>query len=255
MAKEILAVPGMVSSPLHKRTYKAVQDIDEKLTKLIRKWRFFNAGPPMRVSTYDGSEICYQGLQFKGSPVQVFWNGFIEPYIENNAINVLEQTSALAIECQFPVEESIEEARLLLLVMIRRIYDEMAETDKILRGDGFTFPEKKKVDSHVESMSQKITEHAEIEKMKKPAPTHTTFNIDTVNSRYAQFGTNNSIISQDLIDFFRTISSSGEEDIIIFSKMLLNSILSKNLINPQTHKELISILNSKCYNHTATKRS
>ena len=36
MTKEILAVPGVHPSPLYKRTYKSVQDIDEKLTKLIQ---------------------------------------------------------------------------------------------------------------------------------------------------------------------------------------------------------------------------
>ncbi len=108
----------------------------------------------MKVTAYDGTEICYQGLAFKGTPVQIFWNGFIDPYIENNSEIVLEQTSALAIECQFSIEESIEEAKLLLLVMIRRLYYEMAETDKILRGDGFSFPEKKDVSGYIESLKK-----------------------------------------------------------------------------------------------------
>lgn len=81
----------------------------------------------MKVTAYDGTEICYQGVAFKGSPVQVFWNGFIEPYIENYSINVFEQTSALATECQYSTEESIEEAKIILLVMVRRLYHEMAK--------------------------------------------------------------------------------------------------------------------------------
>ncbi|MDU5628529.1 hypothetical protein [Citrobacter sp.] len=244
MTKEILAVPGVHPSPLNKRTYKSVQDIDEKLTKLIHRWRFFNAGPPMKVTAYDGTEICYQGVAFKGSPVQVFWCGFIDPYIENYSINLFEQTSALAIECQFPVEESIEEAKWLLLAMIRRIYHEMAETDQILRGDGFNFPEKKDVSGYIESMSQTITEHAKIEKLKKPLTSHNIFNIDTINSQYAQFGTNNNIENQELVILFKDIASSGEGEVIVLSKLFLNSARSKNLLSKETHVILTSILNS-----------
>lgn len=244
VTKEILAVPGAHPSPLFKRTYKSVQDIDQKLTKLIHRWLFLKAGPPMKVTAYDGTEICYQGVAFKGSPVQVFWNGFIEPYIENYSVNVLEQTSALAIECQFSIEESIEEAKLLLLVMVRRLYDEMAETDRTLSGNGFTFPEKKDVSGHVESMSKKIIEHAEIEKLKKPLPSHNIFNIETVNSKYAQFGTNNNISEHELIDFFTKIASSGEDEIIVLSKILLKNAHSRNLLSKEVYEFLIAIFKS-----------
>lgn len=245
MTKEILAVPSVHPSPLFKRTYKSVQDIDGKLTKLIHRWRFFKAGPPMKVTAYDGTEICYQGVAFKGSPVQVFWSGFIEPYIENYSVNVLEQTSALAIECQFSIEESIEEAKSLLFVMVHRIYHEMAETDKILRGDGFSFPEKKDVSGYIESMTQKITGYAEIEKLKKPLPNHNIFNIDTVNSKYAQFGTTNNINTQELREFFIMIASSGEDEVITLSKILLKSIMSKNLLSKEKYDSLISIFESQ----------
>lgn len=245
MTKEILAVPGLHPSPLYKRTYKSVQDIDEKLTKLIHRWRFFNAGPPMKVTAYDGTEICYQGVAFKGSPVDVFWSGFIGPYIENYSVNVLEQTSALAIECQFSIEEPIEEAKLLLLVMVRRLYHEMAETDKILRGDGFSFPEKKDVSGYIENMSRKIKEYAEIEKLKKPLPNHNIFNIDTVNSKYVQFGTSNNINTQELSEFFTMIASSGEDEVITLSKILLKSIMSKNLLSKEKYDFLISIFKSQ----------
>ncbi|WP_342169441.1 hypothetical protein [Serratia nevei] len=43
VTKEILTAPGMPASPLFKRTYKAIQNIDEKPTKLILGWRFIRA--------------------------------------------------------------------------------------------------------------------------------------------------------------------------------------------------------------------
>lgn len=245
MTKQILAVPGMSPSPLFKRTYKVVQDLDEKLTKLIHKWRFFNAGPPMKVARYDGTEICYQGIAFRGSPVQVYWNGFIEPYIENYSINVLEQTSALAIECQFSIEDSIEEAKNLLLVMIRRIYHEMSETDRILRGDGFNFPEKKDVMCHIESMSQIITEHAEIEKMKKPPSTQNVFNIENVSGKFIQLGAENTINNSELTDLVKKIALSGDDEAILLFKMILKTSILTNFLPKETHDYLTSILTQK----------
>lgn len=245
MTKEILAVTGMRTSPLYGRTSKIVHDVDEKLTKLIHKWRFFKAGPPMVVKKYDGSEICYQGLKFSGTPVLVFWNDFIEPYIENYSIKILEQTSALSFECQFPVEDSIEEAKNLLLVMVRRIYHEMSETDQILRGDGFTFPERKDVSSQIESMSLKISEHAEIEKMKKPSLNQTIFNIDHVSGEHVHVGIKNNNTIDGINEYFRKIALSGEQEAITLLALILKNDTSKNLIGLEATTYLLSILKNK----------
>ena len=121
----------------------------------------------------------------------------------------------------------------------------MAETDKILRGDGFSFPEKKDVSGYIESMSRKIKEYAEIEKLKKPLPNHNIFNIDTVNSKYVQFGTSNNINTQELSEFFTMIASSGEDEVITLSKILLKSIMSKNLLSKEKYDFLISIFKSQ----------
>lgn len=227
MANEILGLPGRLPTPLYRRTFKAVQEIDLKLTKLIHKWRFLNAGPPMKVEQYDGSEICYQGIAFSGTPVRVFWNGFIEPYLENYSITVLEQTSALAIECQFPVEETVEEAKLLLLVMVRRIYSEMAETDRLLRGDGFNFPDKRDVSGDIDSMSRLISEHANIEKMKKPSAGNQIFNFENVSGNNVQIGNDNRMTHLGVQEFFDEVFSSGDEEAnIILMKLLNNQTIS-----------------------------
>ena len=94
-------------------------------------------------------------------------------------------------------------------------------------------------------MSQKIKEYAEIEKLKKPFPNHNIFNIDTVNSKYAQFGTSNNINTQELSEFFTMIASSGEDEVITLSKILLKSIMSKNLLSKEKYDFLISIFKSQ----------
>lgn len=229
MRKEVLGVIGSSPSPLYRRTYKAVQDIDQKLSNLIHKWHLLKTGLPMRVEKFDGSMISYQGLAFSGSPVEVFWRGFIEPYLENYSIQVLEQTSTLAIECQFSVEESVEEAKLLLLTMVRRTYTEMAETDRILRGDGINFPAKRDVSGKIESMSELISQHAEIEKYKKPTSKNQIFNIEKLTGHNVQLG-NNNIITTSLNLFFESINSSGDrEAIIALENLLKNSTVSEIL--------------------------
>lgn len=244
MTREILALPGATLSPLHRRTYKVIQDADKELTKLIHTWRFLNAGPPMRVKKYDGSDICYQGVAFSGSPVLVFWNDFIDPYLENYSIKILQQTSALAMECQFSVEECVEEAKNLLHVMIRRVYGEMAETDRILRGDGINFPQKRDVSGYIESMSRLVSEHAQIEKMKKPSSTQTIYNIESITSNNLQLGNNNNIES-GLRNFFENIIHSGDNEAITAALNLLKIELVKKLLPPETLVSLSSITDQR----------
>lgn len=244
MTKEILGLPGVLPTPLHRRTYKTVHDIDLKLTHMIHKWRFLKAGPPMRVQKYDGSEICYQGIAFSGSPVSVFWNDFIDPYLENYSITVLEQTSALAIECQFPLDETIEEAKLLLLVMVRRIYDEMAETDRILRGDGINFPDKKDVSGNIQFISEVVCEHAEIEKMKKPTPANQIFNIENINGNNLQLGSYNHLTYSGIESFVKEISASNDEQAKNILVTLLENRTVSSVVGDRT-PTLISLLNDE----------
>ncbi|MFJ1227762.1 hypothetical protein [Yersinia proxima] len=224
MTKEILGLSGWTPTPLYRRTYKAVHEIDQKLTNLIHKWHHLKTGLPMKVDKHDGTQIYYQGIAFKGSPVDVFWGGFIEPYLESYSIIVLEQTSSLAVECQFPVSASVEEAKSLLLVMVRRVYSEMAETDRILRGDGINFPEKRDVTGKIESMSHAICEHAEIEKMKKPLSGDQIFNIENVNGTNIQFGNNNHINNISIQQFIEKIAISEDEE----AKSMLKNLLRNN---------------------------
>jgi hypothetical protein len=196
----------------------------------------------MRVEKYDGSMISYQGVAFKGSPVDVFWNGFIEPYLENYSMKALEQTSALSLECQFSLDETIEEAKCLLLVMIRRVYAEMADTDRVLRGDGINFPEKRDVSGRIDSMSRIVNAHAEVEKNKKPLTGNKIFNIENINGNNLQFGNNNNISISSLETFFQNIISSGDKEAILALTLLLNNKTVSSLIDTEATK--LAILNS-----------
>ncbi len=245
MGKEVLGLPGCTPTPLYARTNKAVHEIDSKLTGLIHKWHHLNAGVPMRIEKYDGSIISYEGIAYKGSPVTVFWNGFIEPYLENYSLEVLKQTSALAIECQFPVAESVDEAQSLLMVLIRRIYNEMAEVDSILKGNGFEFPKKVDVSGKILGMSELICQHAAIERMKKPSSGNLTYNIENIKGNNIQLGSNNKISSTNFQGFINEISASGDIEAIAILKNLLMNKTASRIIGAEASDFLMVLMGSE----------
>lgn len=198
MTKEILGLPGWTPSPLYRKIYKEVAEIDQELTSLIHQWHLLKTNLPMSIKKFDGTPINFKGIAFKGSVVDVFWKDFIEPYLENYSVRVLEHTSSLALHCGCSVNESVEEAKSLLLVMVRRIYEVMAETDSLLRGDGITIPEKKNVTSRISHMSHIISEHADIEKMKKKPSEGHVFNIENLQGVNIQLGSNNNMNNIDI---------------------------------------------------------
>jgi hypothetical protein len=226
---------------LYARTNKAVHEIDSKLTALIHKWHHLNAGVPMSIEKYDGSVISYEGIVYKGSPVTLFWNGFIEPNLENYALEVLKQTSALAIECQFPVAESVDEAQNLLLVLIRRIYNEMAEVDSVLKGNGFELSKKVDVSGKILSMSESICQHAAIERMKKPSSGNLTYNIESIKGKNIQLGSNNKINFTTFQEFTNEISASGDIEAITILKNLLINKTASRIIGAEA-SELLTML-------------
>ncbi|TOL77222.1 hypothetical protein CGH89_25185, partial [Vibrio parahaemolyticus] len=68
-----------------------VSETQKKLVDMVVKWSFISVGPPFETQKYDGTPIRYQGIKFAGSPQQVFWCGYIEPYLENHSLEILEQ--------------------------------------------------------------------------------------------------------------------------------------------------------------------
>lgn len=194
MSLEVLGLPGHRPTPVFRRLEKKVKDADERLLKLVTKWAFLKAGPKFEIARFDGSIITYQGIAFAGSPVLVFWNGFIEPYIENESLNILEEAGTLATECDLPPDTVIEEARCLLHVLVRRVFSKMADVDRTLRGDGIHFPEPKDVTSHIAAMSAYIDSEAQIVTLKasrKRDDSIHNINLSGCNNAQIQLGNNN----------------------------------------------------------------
>ncbi len=141
-------------SPLYEKTKQIVNDFYAKLDKeQLMPWNFFRSGVMPEVKKYYGGTIKYSGTEFSGSPVLVFWEGFIEPFLEHGISEILEQVANDALEKQLNPEPCISEAAGLLDGVINNTYNQMAEIDQKLRGKGNPKSVKRKdVTENIEKM-------------------------------------------------------------------------------------------------------
>ena len=124
-------------TPLYEKTKQKIEDfyIDIDRNKLT-PWSFLNSGKLFEVKDYYDKSIRYQGVEFEGTPRNVFWGNFIEPFLEHGITNILEQVASEAKESNLAPEPCIIEAVNLLDSLITRVYYRMAKIDQNLRGKG-----------------------------------------------------------------------------------------------------------------------
>ena len=106
----------------------------------ITPWAFMTAGPPFRIKDFYGKQISYQGIGFEGSPSDVFWGRYIEPFLEDSVDRLVKESLRLCEEKRQPPKEPLAELAGLLKSLSHRAYDRMADIDQRLRGKGY--PEK-----------------------------------------------------------------------------------------------------------------
>lgn len=151
---------GVPRTGLYPRTRKQVSDLHQAIRDKLTPWRFFNTGKPVKVTNFAGKQITYEGIEFEGSPRVVFWESFIEPFLENGIVNVLQNTLNECQQANLQPEEYIEEAANLLKIFVRKIYAEMAEIDQKIRGKGFpNSVQRRIVDGQIAHMERYINEH------------------------------------------------------------------------------------------------
>jgi hypothetical protein len=96
-----------------------------------------NSGAGLTTTTILGKPVRYSGMKFQGTPRVVFWGGFFEPFLAKAAEQSLQWTIDRCRERQLAPAEYLAEARDLLGLLIERVYEHMARTDQLLRGEGF----------------------------------------------------------------------------------------------------------------------
>lgn len=155
-----------MASEVYPLTSKLVSETQKKLIDMVVKWSFISVGPPFETQKYDGAPIKYQGIKFAGSPQQVFWCGYIEPYLENHSLEILEQVGESAYDCNVPIDRSIQECLAALNGMVAMVYRHMADVDSRLMGNGFKPAPKRNISGYVAQVEKTIQGHAVMIKMK-----------------------------------------------------------------------------------------
>lgn len=154
-----------MTTPLYPTFRKRIDDAAEQLIrKQVTPWSFLTAGPPFRIKTFDGRQIAYEGVGFEGSPRQVFWSHYIEPFLEDLCITEIRAAISMAKEKGVDAKLLLPELQEPLSAGFQRVYARMAEVDRGLRGKGF--PDKvelKSVDQEISAMNQFLDEHIRAE--------------------------------------------------------------------------------------------
>ena len=152
-------------SHLYPIIHKFVNDEFVKLRReKVRVWAFLHSARPFSCDDFYKRPIKYQGVRFEGPPRKVFWNGFIEPFLNDITFRAIDQTMKLCRIKQLDAQPVVQEACGLLKRMAREIYAEMAEVDLLLCNEHNPHgSEKMDVRKHIEAMERVIDSWAEYE--------------------------------------------------------------------------------------------
>lgn len=125
-----------MTTPLYPTLEKQIADASAAIRiAQVEPWISFEQG--ISVKRFDGRVIAYSGIQYVGSPREVFWSNYIEPFLEELAARQLVATTRMALEREVSARLALAECKGLLLAEFQNTYRRMADIDQRLRGAGF----------------------------------------------------------------------------------------------------------------------
>jgi len=114
---------------------KFINDEWEKLNRnQIIPWSFLTSKGGLSCKDFYGREIHYGGVKFEGSPREVFWNGYIEPFLEDITYRAIDFTINICKDKEEKIQEPLLETDRQLKSLVRKTYASMADVDRRLRG-------------------------------------------------------------------------------------------------------------------------
>lgn len=126
-----------MTTPLYPSFHKRIDDATHVLIQdQVTPWAFFNSGKPMRVKTFHGKLITYEGIGFEDSPRQVFWNGYIQPFLEALIVQEISAAVDMAKERGVDATQLLPEVQGLLYAACHKVFTRMAEIDQRIQGKG-----------------------------------------------------------------------------------------------------------------------
>jgi hypothetical protein len=157
--------PMASSTPYYPKRKTAIDDAYSRLDRtLLTNWHLsFHSGKP--ITNCEGRQVQYGGVEFSGSPREVFWGGFFEPDFKKVIKEQIDQTVVDSQPYPSLAEPALDEKARMLHDFVRKLYERMAKIDQLLRGKGF--PEtvqRRSVEDKVSMMNDFIDEHSDAAK-------------------------------------------------------------------------------------------
>lgn len=152
-------------SVLYPIIQKRLKDELESLIKnQVTSWVFMTTPVGVNVKKFDGKKISYSGIEFSGSPEEVFWGGYIEPFLEHISFNAIDEAVEKCKTQKAELKPVLNDIQELLKLGFNNVFAHMADVDRRLRGKGY--PERvslKSVDSYVKRMEAFVARRIESE--------------------------------------------------------------------------------------------
>ena len=125
-----------MTTPLYPTFEKRVDDAVSRIAReQVEPWLFMQK--KLVVKRFDGHQISYEGVEFEGSPRDVFWSGYIEPFLEDLVVKEFSAAVTAAKDRDVDARLLIPEVQGMLLSASRKVLSKMAEVDQRLRGHGY----------------------------------------------------------------------------------------------------------------------
>ena len=117
----------------------------------------------MKITRHDGSTFAPGDLVYGGSVVRVFWEALIEPFLEEDIQEVLDEVGTECRNNDIDAKLPLKEAGMLLDGMVWRIYNRMAYVDQKLRTKrgGGKLPPPRDVKYKIEPLTVFVNEQLE----------------------------------------------------------------------------------------------
>jgi len=126
-----------LATPLYPTTQKRIVDASETIIATqVTPWGFLNAGVQVKVRRFDGRDISYTNIGFQGSPREVFWGRYIEPFLEDLIVREIALTMDACRVREIDARLALPELQGLLVYSCQKVFSHMANIDQRLLANG-----------------------------------------------------------------------------------------------------------------------
>lgn len=150
---------AILKSEIDKLIAKKKSDL---INKKIIAWIMMFSSNKGEIKSFDGTKISYPGIKFEGSPREVFWSRFIEPFIEDFIDQMILYVRQETEENNLNFQDEISYLNLQLKRMNHSIFTEMQKTDIRIMNMFNRTTDKVNIESYIRSIDEYVDESVQL---------------------------------------------------------------------------------------------